>query len=254
MKDLIKLTFLFLLLVITVIFSADLVFAEDSTSSGLRKFIPNVIKNRIENRTAVVEDKIQANRERIEEKTEERNLLISEKRAGIEEKIEERKKEIEEKRLEALQRLEERKAQMKKKQESIRADVKERVRKSLEARYDVYDRAIARTGALLDKLQERVDKAREAGEDVSGIESNMAEAKAALDNTKVLLAEIKDNKDLELDKDGYQTVNNLYHESRKELQTVRENATEVIKELKSYNSTTSQNSNSEASTSSDSED
>lgn len=122
----------------------------------------------------------------------------------------------------------------------------ERVRQSVKARWEAYKKAIARTDALLDKLQIRIDRAKEAGEDIAEMETLMADARENLAAASEKLAEIESQKGEDVNKASFLEIHNLFRAITKDLHAVRVDAAKIISLLKSFNSATSNGKNPQA--------
>ncbi len=111
-----------------------------------------------------------------------------------------------------------------------------KVRNSVVVRYGVYEKLIERSGNLLTKLQERIDKAQKAGFNTKVVDGYMTDAKAKLEDAKTNLESIKSLKNSAIDKKTFQDIQKKFIVIHKDLNTVRQDGAKIISELKKYNS------------------
>lgn len=127
--------------------------------------------------------------------------------------------------------------------EKIAEQILQRIRKSVEVRYNVFTRAVNHTEILLSRIQIRIDKAQQAGKDITELNSLMADAKAKLADAKTKLDEIKALKGTAVDKEGFLTIQVKFKEIRQDIHIARQDAAKMIRILKGFNSATSQGQN-----------
>ncbi|MDO8570250.1 MAG: hypothetical protein Q7R97_01540 [Candidatus Daviesbacteria bacterium] len=110
-----------------------------------------------------------------------------------------------------------------------------KVRNSVEVRYKVYEKIIERSGNLLTKLQEKIDRAQKAGINTKVIDGYMTDAKAKLADAQTNLNSIKDLKDSAIDKTTFLDIQKKFQLIHKDLNAIRLDGAKVISELKRYN-------------------
>lgn len=113
-----------------------------------------------------------------------------------------------------------------------------RIRNSIIVRYGVYEKLIERSGNLLTKLQERIDKAQKAGFNTRVVDGYMTDAKDKLADAQANLNSIKALKDTAIDKTTFQSIQKKFIIIHKDLNAVRQDGAKIIAELKKYNSDT----------------
>lgn len=148
------------------------------------------------------------------------------------------------------ERLENRKEKVTGKRENIKEKVEERkedrtemIRKSVGVRVDIHKRAIHKAEKLLEKLQARIDRAKEAGKDVSEAERLMGDATNRLAQAKAKLESIESKKGTAIDKSGFQEIHQLFQGMREDLHEIRKDASKIISTLRGFNSATSSGQN-----------
>lgn len=120
--------------------------------------------------------------------------------------------------------------------DSKKAENIARVRNSLKARWDAYDKLVVRSGLLLDKLQIRIDKAKAAGKDTKDMDKQMTDARAKLADARTKLDGLKSLIGTNLDKNGFKDAQKTLQAVHKDLNAVRLDAAKIIKNLRSFNS------------------
>lgn len=122
--------------------------------------------------------------------------------------------------------------------EPKRKEAVKKVRNSVTVRYGVYEKLIEKSGNLLTKLQERIDKAQKAGLNTKVVDGYMIDAKTKLEEAKLTLDSIKTLQGTALDKTSFQNIQKKFIIIHKDLNTVRQDGAKVISELKKFNSVT----------------
>lgn len=112
----------------------------------------------------------------------------------------------------------------------------EKIRNSVTVRYGVYEKLIERSGNVLTKLQERIDKAQKLGFNTKIVDGYMTDAKAKLEDAKTNLASIKSLKGTSVNKTTFQDIQKKFKIIHSDLNTIRLDGAKVISELKKYNS------------------
>lgn len=110
-----------------------------------------------------------------------------------------------------------------------------KVRNSVMVRNGVYEKLIERSGNLLTKLQERIDRAQKAGLNTKVVDGYMTDAKAKLEDAKLTLESIKTLRDSAIDKKTFQDIQKKFIIIHKDLNAIRLDGAKVISELKKYN-------------------
>lgn len=110
-----------------------------------------------------------------------------------------------------------------------------RIRKSVIERYGVYEKLIERSGNLLTKLQERIDKAQKSGLNTKVVDGYMNDAKIKLADAQANLNSIKSLKDTAIDKTTFQDIQKKFIVIHRDLNAIRLDGAKVISELKRYN-------------------
>lgn len=123
--------------------------------------------------------------------------------------------------------------------ESKREEVVLRVRNSVGVHVKVLDRAIGLAAKILDKLQLRIDRAKEAGKDVTSITALMTDARSKLADATTRLGTITTKKDQAVDKATFRSMELELKTIRKDIQVVKQDASKIIRQLKEFNSSTS---------------
>lgn len=135
------------------------------------------------------------------------------------------------------------KERVEQRQTNVREKVLERVRQATKARWGVLNRMTNRTEALLNKLQERIDKAKIAGKDVTEAENLMADARSKLNEARMILVEFQGKETTAVDKTAFQTIQGKFQAVHKNLNVVRQDGAKIIRILKGFNSATSKGQN-----------
>lgn len=115
----------------------------------------------------------------------------------------------------------------------------ERIRVSVRARWEAYNRLLIHTTTLLDKIQIRIDNAKLAGKDTKSMEIIMADARIRLADAKTKMDEIKSLKETALDKKTFLEVQSRLQAVHKDLNAVRLDVAKIIRTLKFFNSSKS---------------
>ena len=136
------------------------------------------------------------------------------------------------------------------KKERVEATRTARVKNSIQVREGVFARAVSLVERILDRLQMRIDKAKEAGKDVTQMAGLMSDARAKLADAKTRLEGIKSKRGTVTDKSGFKDLQTEFQAIRRDIHGARENAARIIRELKGFNSATSSGKNSQNSTTS----
>lgn len=123
------------------------------------------------------------------------------------------------------------------------AENKERVRQSIVVRWNVFNRVVTRAENLLDKLQERITRAKDAGKDVTAAEAAMTDARGRLKDAKSKLENIKSKKAEVMTKDQFRAIHQDFKAIERDLIAIKKDAATIIRNLKSFNSTTSEGKN-----------
>lgn len=113
-----------------------------------------------------------------------------------------------------------------------------RIRNNVIVRFRVFEMLIERSGNLLTKLQERIDKAQTLGFNTKVVDGYMNDAKAKLDDARITLESIKLLKDTAIDKKTFQDLQKKFIIIHKDLNAVRLDGAKVISELKKFNAAT----------------
>lgn len=111
--------------------------------------------------------RMEAEREKVEARKEEIQKQIEETRANIEARREELKKAAEEKRADIKQRLDERR--------------QENIKRFASQMFDRFDAAIARLNTLADRIESRINKLEELGQDVAEYRALLDEGRAKIE-------------------------------------------------------------------------
>lgn len=148
--------------------------------------------------------------------------------AAVREKLESRKEKVEERKEVAVEK---RAALVEKKE-----DAAERVRKSVVARWNVFNKAVTRAENLLERLQVRIDAAKTAGKDTAAMESAMSDAKDKLADAKSKIASIKDKRETALSRESFREIHDLFKVIKEDLRAAAKDASVIIRNLKSFNS------------------
>lgn len=127
--------------------------------------------------------------------------------------------------------------------ETAKENVVERVRKSVISRFDVFTRTVRKAEILLEKIEVRITKAREAGKNTNEAEKLLGEAKTKLADAKTKLTAIKDKKDIAINRAGFLEIHNQFKAIGDDLHQVRIKASRIISILKGFNSATSEGKN-----------
>lgn len=181
-----------LLLAAFFAFSVNNVQAEEATSTGIKRLLPAVIREKLDAR--------------------------------------------QEKKAEILETRKEKKAEVKEKIEEKREDKQERVRKAVTARWNVFSKLTEKAEALLTKLQERIDTAKSAGKDVKDAETVMTDARAKLTDAKIKASEIEEVKGTAMNREVFKEIQLKFQAIHKDLNALRQDASKIIRTLKSFNS------------------
>lgn len=126
----------------------------------------------------------------------------------------------------------------------MEANMLKRFKKFVEQRINQADKIINREGILLDKLQIRIDAARVAGKDVTELNRLMVDARAKLADAKSRLEAIKTQSAKAEDKTSFKNFGSEFGAIYKDLKDVKVDASQIIRQLKGFNSTTSESSRS----------
>ncbi len=118
-----------------------------------------------------------------------------------------------------------------------------RVRKAVDARETALSRSLDLAGKILDKLQIRIDAAKNAGKDVTSMSAAMTDARSKLADAKTRLANVDAQKGTAVDKAGFQAIETQFKAIRQDIHAIREDASKIIRTLKSFNSATSEGKN-----------
>lgn len=110
-----------------------------------------------------------------------------------------------------------------------------KVRNSVMVRYGVYEKLIERSGNLLTKLQERIDRAQKAGLNTRVVDGYMSDAKLKLEDAKATLESIKALQGEALDKKTFLDIQKKFIIIHKDLNAIRLDGAKIISELKKYN-------------------
>lgn len=113
-----------------------------------------------------------------------------------------------------------------------------RVRASVNARWNAYNKLIKSSGQLLDKLQIRIDKAKAAGQNTTNAEAAMTDARTKLADAKLKMDGLKSLVGVAMDKNSFKDVQKKFQDVHKDLNMVRQDAAKIISNLKSFNSST----------------
>lgn len=111
-----------------------------------------------------------------------------------------------------------------------------KVRNSLIVRFEVYSKLVSRSGNLLDKLQERIDRARASGKNVADAEVAMKDARSKLADATSILNDIKAKKDTAIDKTTFKSLRDKLQAVHKDLNVIHKDAGKIISVLKAFNS------------------
>lgn len=111
-----------------------------------------------------------------------------------------------------------------------------RIRNSINARWNAYDKLSSRSGQLLDKLQIRIDKAKAAGQNTSDADAAMTDARAKLADARAKLNVLKGLVGTAMDKNSFKDAQKKFQAVHKDLNIVRQDAAKIIKTLRSFNS------------------
>lgn len=120
--------------------------------------------------------------------------------------------------------------------ENLRIKNTERVRVSVRARWEAYNKLLKLTTTLLDKIQIRIDHAKASGQDTKAMEVIMADAKANLADAKTKMEEIKSLKETAMDKKTFLDVQKRLQAVHKDLNAIRLDVAKITRTLKSFNS------------------
>ncbi|MDD2823082.1 MAG: hypothetical protein PHQ59_03285 [Candidatus Daviesbacteria bacterium] len=135
---------------------------------------------------------------------------------------------------------------------SKKEENKKRVRNSITARVNAYTKLASRSGQLLDKLQVRIDRAKDAGKDTTDSVNAMRDARAKLADAQSKLTSLKALVGTDLDKNGFREAQKTLQAVHKDLNIVKQDASKIIRNLKSFNSNKSSTKSAEATSSSSS--
>jgi hypothetical protein len=113
---------------------------------------------------------------------------------------------------------------------------KKRIRNSITVRWNAYSKLLTRSGQLLDKLQIRIDKAKTAGKDTTEVVNAMTDARAKLADAKSKMETLKGLLGTDLDKNGFKEAQKNLQAVHKDLNIVKQDASKIIRNLKSFNS------------------
>lgn len=140
------------------------------------------------------------------------------------------------------ERMEDKKGQLAQRQENAQDKV-ERVRKSVGVRVDAYNRIIGHAEKILDKLQLRIDKAKQAGKDMTEAQVLMSEARAKVVDAKAKLADIESKKGTAMDKASFLQIQRQFQAIQQDLKGIKRDASGIISILRGFNSATSEGKN-----------
>ncbi len=126
---------------------------------------------------------------------------------------------------------------------NIKEQVVNRLKQSVDSRLSVFKRMITKIEALFPKLDTRIAKAKQAGQNTTEAEKLMADARAKIADAKAQLVKIEAKKGTANDKTSLKEVNGLFQLARKDIHQVITDVSQVIKSLKGFNSATSSGKN-----------
>lgn len=111
-----------------------------------------------------------------------------------------------------------------------------RVRAAIGARWNAYDKLVRLSGQLLDKLQIRIGMAKASGQNTTESENAMVDARAKLADAKTQLDGLKSLVGTATNKNTFMDAQKKFQAIHKDLNIVRQDASKIIRNLKSFNS------------------
>lgn len=120
--------------------------------------------------------------------------------------------------------------------EAKKNQITERLRQAVISRYENISRLITKSEELLNKLQERINLAKQAGKNTAEAEKWMNDARLKLNSAKTKLSAIEGKKGNPVNKVDFRNLQLAYQSIHKDLNTVRIDAAKIISNLKAFNS------------------